>query len=139
MSDTYPLRMRRASSAEPHACLVHNFVVVWVVWNNLYFLVWLFAFTVMSSFWRYLFVGIALMTWPKSWPVGTDHCSICYCFQGNVSTYAFDLRHYLDTNLRAEKCVTAINIRLKTSNDLYTCFIRKTCQMRTLELHYCKE
>ena len=139
MSDTYPPRMRRASSVEPHACLVHNFVVVWVVWNNLYFLVWLFAFTLMSSFWRYLFVCIALMTWPKSWPVGTDHCSICYCCQGNVSTYAFDLRHYLDRNLRAEKCVTAINIRLKTSNDLYTCFRRKTCQMRTLELHYCKE
>ena len=136
MSDTYPLRMRRASSAEPHACLVHNFLVVSVVWNNLCFLVWLFAFTVMSSFWRYLFVGIALMTWPKSWPVGTDHCSICYCFQGNVSTYAFDLHHDLDRNMRAEKCVTAINIRLKTSNELYTSFRRKTCQMRTLELHY---
>ena len=25
------------------------------------------------------------------------------------------------------------------SNDLYTCLWRKTCQMRTLELHYCKE
>ena len=136
---TDPLRMRRASSDEAHACLVYNFVVVWVVWNNLCFLVWLFAFTVMSSFWRYLFVGIALTTWLKSWPVGTDHCSICYCFQGNVSTYAFDLRHYLDTNLRAEKCVTAINIGLKTSNDLYTCLRRNTCQMRTLELHYCNE
>ena len=79
------------------------------------------------------------MTWPKSWPVGTDHCSICYCFQGNVSTYAFELRHYLDTNLRAEICVTAINMGLKTSTFLYTCLWRKTCQMRTLELHYCKE
>ena len=75
------------------------------------------------------------MTRPKSWPVGTDHCSICYCFQSNVSTYAFDLRQYLNTNLRAEKCVTAIDIGLKTSNDLFTCFRRKTCQMRTLELH----
>ena len=86
-----------------------------------------------------LSAGMALKTWPKSWPVGTDHCSICYCFQGNIPTYAFDLRHYLDTNLRAEKRVTAGNIGLKTSNDLYTCLRRKTCQMRTLELHYCKE
>ena len=30
------------------------------------------------------------------------------------------LSHYLDTNLRAEYCVIAINIGLKTSNDLYT-------------------
>ena len=58
---------------------------------------------------------------------------------GNIPTYVFDLRHYLDTNLRAEKRVTAINIGLKTSSDLYTCLRRKTCQMRTLELHYCKE
>ena len=113
--------MRRAGSDEPHACLVYNFVVVWVVWNNLCFLVWLFAIAVMSSLWRYLFVGIALMTWPKSWPVGTDHCSICRCFQGNASTYAFELRHFLDTNLRAEICVTAINMGLKTSTDLYIC------------------
>ena len=73
MGDTDPVRMRRASSDEPHAghaYLVYNFVVVWVVWNNLCFLVWLFAIAVMSSLWRYLFVGIALMTWPKSWPVG---------------------------------------------------------------------
>ena len=131
--------MRRASSDETHACLVYHFVVVWVVWNNLWFLVWLFAIAVMSSRWLYLFVGTALMTRPKSWPVGTDHCSICYCFQGNVTTYAFELRHYLDTNLRADICVTAINMGLKTSNDLYTCLWRKTCQMRTLELHYCKE
>ena len=131
--------MRRASSDEPHACLLYHFVVIWVVWNNLCFLVWLFAIAVMSSLWRYLFVGIALMTWPKSWPVGTDHCSIWYCFQGNISTYAFELRHYLDTNPRADICVTAIHMGLKTSNDLYTCLWRKTCQMRTLELHYCKE
>ena len=131
--------MRRASSYEPHACLVYHFVVIWVVWNNLWFLVRLFAIAVMSCLWRYLFVGIALMTWPKSLPVGTDHCRIWYCFQGNVSTYAFELRHYLDTNPRAEIYVTAINMGLKTSNDLYTCLWRKTCQMRTLELHYCKE
>ena len=121
MSDTDPLRMRRASSDEPHACLVYNFVVVWVVCNKLCFLEWLFAIALMSSLWCYLLVGIALITWPKSWPVGTDHCSICYCFQGNASTYTFDLRHYLDTNLRAEKCVTAINMALKISNDLNTC------------------
>ena len=75
----------------------------------------------MSSVWRYLFVGIALMTWPKTWPVGIDHCIACYCFHGNLSTYAADLRHYLDTNVRAEKCVPVINIGLKTSSDLYTC------------------
>jgi len=102
--------MRRESSG-----LVYNFVVVWVVWNNFCFLVWLFAITVISSLWRYLFVGIALMTWPKTWPVGINHCSVCYWFHGNLSKYAADLRHYLDTNLRAEKCVPAINVGLKTS------------------------
>ena len=69
----------------------------------------------MSSLWRYLFVGIALMTLPKTWPVGIGHCSVCYCFNGILSKYAADLRHYLDTNLRAEKCVPAINIGLKPS------------------------
>ena len=58
-----------------------------------------------------------LMAWPKTWPVGIDHCSVCYCFHGNVSKYAGDPRHYLDTNLHAEKCMIAINIGLKTSND----------------------
>ena len=53
--------------------------------------------------------------------------------------YAAALPRYLDTNVRrAEKCVTAIMIGLKTSNDLYTCFWRKTYQMRTRALHYCK-
>ena len=87
--------------------------------------------TFMYSFWRYLFVGIALMTWPNIWPVGIAHCSVCYCFLCNVSKYATVLCHYLDTNWRADICVTAINIGLKTSNHLYTCFIRKTNQMRT--------
>ena len=41
--------------------------------------------------------------------------------------------------MRAEKCVTAINVELKTSNDLYTCFRRETSQMRTRALHYRKE
>ena len=75
MSDTGPLRMRRESSGAPHASLVYNFVVVWVVYKNFCFPGWLFAITVMSSFWRYLFVGISLMTWPNTWPVGIDHCS----------------------------------------------------------------
>ena len=79
------------------------------------------------------------MTWPKPWPLGIDYCSVCYCFHGNLSNYAADLRHYLVINLRAEKCVSAINIGLKTSNDLYTCLRRKTYLMRTRELHYCKE
>ena len=78
--------------------------------------------TAMSSFSRYLFVSIALMAWPKAWPVGIDHCSVCDCFHGKVSNNEAGLCHYLDTNLRAEKCVTAINIGLKTSNDIYTWF-----------------
>ena len=45
------------------------------------------------------------MAWPKTWPVGIDHCSVCYCFHGNLSKYDACLRHYLDTHLRAEKCV----------------------------------
>ena len=53
--------------------------------------------------------------------------------------YAAALPHYLDTNVRDGKCVTAIKIGLKTSNDLYTCcFRRKTYEMRTRALHYCK-
>ena len=134
MSDTTPLRIRRESSG-----LVYNLVVVSVVWNNFCFLVWLFTMTVISSFWRCLFVGISLLTWPKTWPVGIDHCSVCYCFHGKVSKYAADLRHCLETNLSAEKCVTAINICLARSNYVYTCLRRKTYQMRTRELHYCKE
>ena len=68
------LRTRRKRSGAPHASLVHNRVVVWVVWKNLCFFVWYFVMTVMSSFWRYLFVGIALIVWPRTWPVGSYHC-----------------------------------------------------------------
>ena len=75
----------------------------------------------MSSFCRYLFVGIALFTCSKTSPVDIDHCSVCHYFHGSVSKYAADLLHYLDINLRAKNCVTAINIGLKKSNDLYTC------------------
>ena len=78
--------------------------------------------TAMSRCWRYLFVGIALMARLKTWTVGIDHCTVCDCFHGNLSKYEADLRIYLDTNLPAEKCVIAINIGLKSSNDLYTCF-----------------
>ena len=78
--------------------------------------------TAMSRFWRYLFVGIALMALPKTWLVGIDHCSVCVCFHGNVSKYEAGLRYYLGTHLCAEKCVIAINIGRKSSNDLYTCF-----------------
>ena len=85
--------------------LVYHLVVVWIVWNNYCLFVWHFAMTTMSSFWRYLFFGIALMAWPKTWPVGSDHCSVCYCFHGNLSKYDASLHHYLDTHLRAEKCV----------------------------------
>ena len=60
---TKTLRTRRERSGAPHASLVYNRVVSWVVWKNLCFFVWCFVMTVMSSFWRYLFVGIALMVW----------------------------------------------------------------------------
>jgi len=112
--------MRRDSCGAPHESLVYNFLVVWVISNNFYFLIWLFAITVMSGFWRYLFVGIALMTWPNTGHVGIDHCSVCYCLPGNFSKYAADLRHYVDTNLRAEKCVPALTIGLKTSTMIAT-------------------
>jgi len=119
MSDTAPLRMRRESSGAPHTSLVYNFVVAWVVWNNFCFLLWLFAITVMSSFWRYLFVGIALLICSKICPVGIDHCSVCYYFHDNVSTYAADLLHYLDVRTATLKlmsnrtcCVTYIDVKL---------------------------
>ena len=86
------------------------------------FFVWHFAMTAMSRFWRYLFVGIALMALPKTWLVGIDHCSVCDCFHGNVSKYEAGLHYYLGTNSCAEKCVITINIGRKSSNDLYTCF-----------------
>jgi len=120
VSDTAPLRMRRDSFDAPHESLVYNFLVVWVIWNKFCFLIWLFAITVMSGFWSYLIVGIAHMTWPNTWNVGIDHCSVCYCLPGNFSKYAADLRHYVDTNLRAEKCVPALNIGLKTSRMIAT-------------------
>ena len=41
--------------------------------------------------------------------------------------------------MRAGKHVTAINIGLKTSSDLYPSFRRETYQMRTSALNYCKE
>ena len=47
----------------------------------------------LSSFSLYLFVGIALMAWPKDWSVGIDHCSVCDCFHGKVSNNEAGLRH----------------------------------------------
>jgi len=88
VSDTAPLRMRRENTGATPANLAYYFVDIQVVWNNICFLLWLFAITVMSSFWRYLFVGIAFMIWPKTWPVCIHHCSVCYYFHGNVATYA---------------------------------------------------
>ena len=67
------------------------------------------------------------------------HCIVCYFSHCNVSTYAAALPQYLGTNVRAEKRVTAVNIGLKTSNDLYTCFRRETYPMRTRALNYCTE
>ena len=132
VSDTAPLRKRRESSG----LYIYNFVVVWVVWSNFCFLVWLFAITVMSCLWRYLFVGIALMTWPKTWPVGIDHCSVCYWFHGNLSKYA-SLPRYKSACREMRACNKCWSQNIES--DLYTCLRRKTYIMRTRELHYCKE
>ena len=44
------LRTRRKRSGAPHASLVYNRVVAWVVWKNLCFFVWYFVMTVMLAF-----------------------------------------------------------------------------------------
>ena len=77
------LRTRRERNGATHASLVYNRVVAWVVCKNLCFFVWHFVITVISSFWRYLFVRIALMAWPRTWPVGSYHCIACYWLHGN--------------------------------------------------------
>ena len=41
---------RRKRSGAPHASLVYNRVVAWVVWKNLCFFVWYFVMTVMLAF-----------------------------------------------------------------------------------------
>ena len=71
-----PLITWRERSGAPHASLVYHLVVAWVVWKNFCVFVWHFVMTVMSSFWRYLFVGIALKARPKIWPVGIYNCSV---------------------------------------------------------------
>ena len=114
MNDTTHLRTRSDRSGAPHASLGYHIVIVWEVWKKtISFFVRHFAMTAMSRFWRYLFVGIALMALPMTWLVGIAHCSVCDCFHGNVSKYEAGLRYYLGTNLRAEKCVIALNIGLK--------------------------
>ena len=80
-----PLRTRRDRSGAPHASLLYNLVVALVVWNTFCFFVWHIVMTVMSSFWRYLFGGIALIEWPETWPVGIYHCCASYWFLGNAS------------------------------------------------------
>ena len=60
----------------------------------------------------------------------------------SVTTMSEYMQPVSDTTchyLRAEKCVTAIHIGLKTSNDLYTCFKRKANQLRTRGLQFWKE
>ena len=98
------LRTRRKRSGAPHASLVHNRVVAWVLWKNLCFFVWYFVMTVMSSFWRYLFVGIALIVWPRTWPVGSYHCirTLLIAWQWAMPQKEADLRHYLHTSVLAE-------------------------------------
>ena len=83
-SDLIPKYERqKAPRTRCERSLVYNRVVAWVVWKNLCFFVWYFFMTVMSSFWRYLFVGIALMVWPRTWPVGSYHCVARYWLHGN--------------------------------------------------------
>ena len=101
---TETLRTRRERNGAPHAGLVYNRVVAWVVWRNLCFFVWYFVMTVMSSFWRYLFVGIALMVWQRSWPVGSYHCirTLLITWQWAMPQKEADLRHYLHTIVLVE-------------------------------------
>ena len=80
-----PHRTRRERSGAPHASLLYNLVVAWVVWNSFCLFVWHIVTTVMSSFWRYLFCGIALIAWPTIWPFGIHHCCVSYWFLGNAS------------------------------------------------------
>ena len=98
------LRTRRKRSGAPHASLVYNRVVAWVVWKNLCFFVWYFVMTVMSSFWRYLFVGIALMVWTRTWPIGSYQCirTLLIAWQWAMPQKEADLRHYLLTGMFAE-------------------------------------
>ena len=98
------LRTRRKRSGAPHASLVYNRVVAWVVWKNLCFFVCYFVMTVRSSFWLYLFVGIALMVWPRTWPVGSYHCirTLLSAWQWAMPQKEADLRHYLLTSMLAE-------------------------------------
>ena len=89
----------------------------------------LFLFSYGISPWlQCLGFGVTCLSALRSW-----HCqrpgllaliTVAYVivFHSNVSKYEADLRYYLGTNLCAEKCVIAINIGLKSSNDLYTCF-----------------
>ena len=137
MSDTTHLRTR--CERKSHASLGYYFVVVWLVWNKYWFLSY-----GTSPWMQCLSVGVTCLSAERSWHgqipglLGIYLCSVCNCFHGNVSKYEAGLRYTLDKKLRSEKCVIAINIGLKSSNNLYTCFRRKANQMWPRELNNCK-
>ena len=56
-------------------------------------------------------------------------------YRHNAHDMAKDWPVDIDHSMR----MTAVNIGLKTSNDLYTCFRTKTNQMGTRGLQFCKE
>ena len=102
------LRTRRRRSGAPQASLACNRVVTWVVWKNLCFFVWYFLMTVMSSFWRYLFVGIALMVWTRTWPVGSYHYIARYWLHGNgqcLKRKRFSVTTYIQACLPSNVCL----------------------------------
>ena len=119
-----PLRTRRERSGATQASLLYNLVVAWIVWNTFCFFVWHIVMTAMSTFWR-------LPVWRYT----------AHCMANDLACWHLSLlhpidsmampqteagrRHYLAIYLRAEYCVIAITIGIKTSNDLYTCFRSK--------------
>jgi len=131
-----PLRTRRERSDAPQARLVYNLIIAWVIWKNFYFFVWHFVMTVMSNF---LLLPVCRVK--RSWH-GQRHGLLAFI---TVATYAIDFMA-MSQNVKpvsrplpiykSERGVMcdAINICLKTSNDLHTCFRRKTNQLCTCVL-----
>ena len=103
------LRTRRERSGAPHASLVYNRVVAWVVWKNL----WFFRMVLRHDwlclvFWRYLFVGIALTVWPRTWPVGSYHCVARYWLHGNgqcLKRKRISVTTYIQVCLASDVCL----------------------------------
>jgi hypothetical protein len=69
--------------------------------------------TVMSSFWRYLFVGIALMVWPRTWPVGSYHCIARYWLHGYAQCLKrkrISVTTYIQVFLPSNVCLQSIYV-----------------------------